>query len=158
MSPRSLFDRERAVYWPTEYADLVNLLKGTGPGGKASHAPFYKFNTGVIALAAVIGLAHGRQRDVGTARQEISTSTFASHRFGNVALDTYLFLVPLLASGDTDLLKSGREEEVIRQFERYAAGGLEVLHEALSISTDSTGMAVMMTEIERAMRRFPSEA
>lgn len=158
MSSRSLFDRERAVYWPTEYADLVNLLKGTGPGGRASHAQFYKFNTGVIALAAVVGLVNGRQRDVGTARQEISTSAFASHRFGNVALDTYLFLVPLLASGDTDLLKSGREEEIIRQFERYAAGGLEVLHEALSASTDSTGMALMMAEIGRAIRSLRSES
>lgn len=147
---RSLFDRDRAVYWPAEYLDLVNLLKGLGPGEKA-HAPFYKFNTGVIALAAIVGLAHDRQRDIGPLRQQISTDTFASHRFGNVSLDTYIFMVPLLASNDTELLKSGREEEVIRQFERYAAGGLEILQDALSASSDSTGMSVMMAEIERAL-------
>ena len=123
------------------------------PTGKATHAPLYKFNTGVIVLAAVAGLVHSRVRDVGPAKQEISTNTFASHRFGNAPLDTYIFLVPLLADGDTELLKAGREEDVIRRFERYAAGGLEVLHEALSVSADSTGMAIVMSEINQAMER-----
>jgi len=152
MSARGLFDRERAVYWPTEYVDLVNLLKGLGPGGKPSHAPFYKFNTGVITLAAVVGLVHSRERDVGTAKQEISTGTFASHSVGNVSLDAFIFLVPLLGGGGVEQLKAGREEEVIRKFERYAAGGLEVLHGALSVSSDSTGMATMIAELGRAAR------
>lgn len=156
MSLRALFDRERAVYWPTEYVDLVNILKGVGGEGKTSYAPLYKFNTGVIVLAAVAGLVNSRVRDVGPAKQEISTSTFASHRFGNVPLDTYIFLVPLLADGDTDLLKAGREEDVIRRFERYAAGGLEVLQEALSVSADSSGMTLMMTKIEWALRQSSS--
>ena len=74
MSARALFDRERAVYWPTEYVDLVNVLKGMGAGGKATHAPLYKFNTGIIVLAAVTGLVHTRVRDVGPAKQEIRDS------------------------------------------------------------------------------------
>ena len=152
MASGALFATERSVYWPSEYVDLVNTLKGLGAGGKPSHAGMYKYNTGVIVLAAMVGLVNGREREVGSSRQEISTSTFESHRLGDASLGAFLFLVPLLAGSDVEALRGEREEELIRAFERFAAGGLEVLHGAMSMSADSTGFSVVRAELDRALK------
>lgn len=158
MAQQSIFSASRSVYWPGEYADLVNMLKGQDANGSAAHAPMYRYNTGPIVLAAIIGLSHQREKDVGTQRQEISTDTFEAHRFGNANLASYLLLIPLIGTGDIELLRPEREDELIRKFERYAAGGLEYLRGAMSRSSDSSGQAVIKAEINRAMAMQPSLA
>lgn len=124
MRGQSLFSRERLVYWPEEFSEVVNLLNGRDLEGRAVGSALYSFNTGAIVLAAALGAREKRSREVGQKRKEISTSTFNSHR-----LEAYLFLVPLLGnpSNGTDFLRVENEEQVIREFERYAAGGLEIL-------------------------------
>ena len=154
MAPQGLFFASRSIYWPTEFADLVNMLKGLDPTGAPSHFPMYRYNTGAVVLAAVLGLIHKRERDVGPQRQEISTDTFESQKLGNLSLASFVLLIALLGTQDVELLRPEREEELIRRFERYAAGGFEYLRGAMSISSDSTGQSVMKTEIARAMIAF----
>jgi len=148
MSRRTLFDGERSVYWPTEFSDVVNVLKGIQPGN-LRHPAFYKYNTGVLVLAAMVGFAHRRKRDVGNARQEINISTFEAHKLGDASLASFIFLVALLGGCELEALRSGSEDEVIRTFERYAAGGLQVLQEAFATSSDPTGLNAVLAEIER---------
>lgn len=120
----SLFSKERMVYWPDEFADVVDFLNGRDENGRVVTNPLYSLNTGAIVLAASIGVKANRRREVGQKRKEISTSTFA----GN-GLEPYIFLVPLLGNpdGGTDLLRPDQEEQLVREFERWAAGGLEFL-------------------------------
>lgn len=151
MNQKGIFVSSRPIYWPSEYADLVNLLKGVDSAGQQTHHAFYRYNTGAVVLAAVLGLIHNRQRDVGPQRQEISTDTFDSHKFNNSSLSAFIFLIPLIGSQDVDLLRPEREDELIRSFERYAAGGFEYLRGALSMSSDSTGHTIVKAEIERAL-------
>jgi dnd system-associated protein 4 len=96
------------------------MADGTTVPGSA----LYQFNTGAIVFAAAVGLSHERQREIGSERKEITTSTFTGH-----GLDTYIFLIALLSkkSVDTNLLRAENEDAVLRIFERYAAGGLEIL-------------------------------
>lgn len=155
MAQASIFSASRSVYWPGEYADLVNMLKGQDAHGSAAYAPMYRYNTGPIVLAAILGLSHQREREVGPQRQEISTDTFEAHRFGNANLASYVLLIPLIGTGDIELLRPEREDELIRKFERYAAGGLEYLRGAMSRSADSSGQAVIRAEMERAMTMQP---
>ncbi len=155
MAQQSLFEASRSVYWPGEYADLVNMLKGQDAHGSAAFAALYRYNTGPIVLAAILGLTHQREKEVGPQRQEISTDTFEAHRFGNATLASYLFLIPLIGTGDVELLRPEREDELIRKFERYAAGGFEYLRGAMSRSADSSGQAVIKTEIQRALAIQP---
>lgn len=155
MAQQSIFSASRSVYWPGEYADLVNMLKGLDANGSAAHAPMYRYNTGPVVLAAILGLSHQREKDVGPHRQEISTDTFEAHRFGSANLASYLLLIPLIGTGDIELLRPEREDELIRKFERYAAGGLEYLRGAMSRSSDSSGQAVIKAEIKRAMAMQP---
>lgn len=125
MRRTSRFAVERSIYWPSEFSDIVNILTGKlADGTPIQGASLYQFNTGAIVFAASVGLKNDRQREIGSERKEISTSTFNSHE-----LDTYIFLVALLSKKDFDasLLRSENEETVVRIFERYAAGGLEIL-------------------------------
>ena len=124
MRGQSLFSKERLVYWPEEFSEVVNLLNGRDVEGRPVGNALYSFNTGAIVLAASLGAREKRTRDVGARRKEISTATFNSHN-----LEAYLFLVPLLGNPSlgADFLRVENEEQVIREFERYAAGGLEVL-------------------------------
>jgi dnd system-associated protein 4 len=120
----SNFSKERSVYWPGEFADIVNLLTGKSTDGNVIGNALYPFNTGAIAFAASVGLKHRRKRDVGGDRREITTSTFASHR-----LEVHIYLIALLGmeTPNVDFLRPEHEDAVIREFERYAAGGLEYL-------------------------------
>ena len=154
MAQQGLFSEARAIYWPTEFSDLVNMLKGQDPAGEASHQAMYRYNTGAVVLAAVVGLIQKRERDVGSQRQEISTDTFESQKFGNSSLSAFVLLIPLIGTQDIELLRPEREEELIRKFERYAAGGFEYLRGAMSACSDSSGQTIINTEIERALRAY----
>jgi hypothetical protein len=154
MAQQGLFSETRAIYWPAEFSDLVNMLKGLDPAGQPSHLAMYRYNTGAVVLAAVVGLAHKRERDVGSQRQEISTETFESQKFGNSSLSAFVLLIPLIGTQDIELLRPEREEELIRKFERYAAGGFEYLRGALSRSSDSTGQTIIRKEIADALMSY----
>jgi hypothetical protein len=125
MQKPSVFTKERMVYWPGEFAEVVDLLNGRDQEGRIVSYPLYSMNTGPIILAASLGVREQRSRDMRTDnRKEISTATFHSN-----GLEMYLFLVPLLANPSlgSDFLRPENEEQVIREFERYVAGGLEFL-------------------------------
>lgn len=135
-----LFTKDRSVYWPGEFSDVVDFLTGRDRDGRQIGNGLYSLNIGPIVLAAALGLREGRKRDVGTDRKEIATSTFASNGY-----ESFIFLVALLGSGNAspDLLRPENEEQVVREFERFAAGGLELLAgEIESSRTKSPDMIV----------------
>jgi hypothetical protein len=151
MTGQKLFTATKTLYWPTEFADIVNMLKGTDGEGRQVFPAMYRFNTGAMIFAAVLGLIHKRERDVGTAKQEISTDTFESQELNNTRLAQYVMLIPVLATQDVDLLRPDREDELLNIFQRLAAGGFEYLRGALSTSSDPTGHTVLHHELQRAL-------
>lgn len=155
MIQQSLFTAGKTIYWPAEFADLVNMLKGQDSLGKPSHPALYSFNTGAIVLAAIVGLINGREREVGPQRLEISIDIFERQKLANSSLASYILLIPLIGTNDLELLRPEREDELITKFQRYAAGGLEYLRGAMSRSSDSTGSTVIKAELERAMKHAP---
>lgn len=154
MAQQRLLSGTRSIYWPTEYGDLVNMLKGLDSAGQISHHALYRYNKAAVVLAAVLGLVHNREREVGPQRQEISTDTFETQKYGNSCLSTFVLLIPLIGTQDIELLRPEREEELIRKFERFAAGGFEYLRGAMSTSSDSTGQTIIKAEINSALRTY----
>jgi dnd system-associated protein 4 len=129
MSREILFAKERLIYWPAEFSDVMRQLTGMDEEGKSTGRPaMYAYNTGALTLAASIGVINQRIREVGTDRKEISTGIFANH-----GLEAYIFLIPMLGDKkpDIDHLRPENEETVVRAFERYASGGLEILRAEL---------------------------
>jgi len=157
MEISKMFNPTRTIYWPAEFSDIANILKGKDAFDKFTHPAMYEYNTGVLVLAAVIGLANNREREVGAQRNEISTETFDKQDYDKgVKLSTFIHLIALLSKQDLNLLRPESEEEVIRIFERYAAGGLEYLRGALSVSSDTTGQAVLNSEVVKALGAIDS--
>lgn len=155
MRKQSLFSKERLVYWPDEFSEVVDLLTGRDREGRTVGNPLYAFNTGAIILAASLGARGKRKRDVGASRKEINTTTFVAHH-----LEPYIFLVPLLGdpSLGTDFLRPENEEQVIREFERYAAGGLEILSGEMDASAGkSADVIVQGFMLPAAIRKLSTE-
>ena len=146
----NLFPATRTVYWPGEFDDVVRQLKGQDADGRVANSHVYRFNTGIMVLAAVLGLREARTRDVGSSRQEISTDTFRAH-----GLDRYLLLIPLLGRQSVECLRPDQEGELLREFERYAAGGFEVLRGLLSNSSDPSGQAPLQQALLKALEHTP---
>ena len=153
MRGQSLFSKERLVYWPEEFSEVVSLLNGRDLEGRTVGSSLYSFNTGAIVLAASLGARENRMREVGSKRKEISTSTFNSHR-----LEAYLFLVPLLGnpSNGTDFLRVENEENIIREFERYAAGGLELLAGEMEVSAGKSADILVQNLMMRNFNKAKS--
>lgn len=154
MARPSLFTKDRAVYWPGEFASFVNFLKGQDENGKPNIPALYSYNTGAMILAASVGVVHQRKREVGTDGKEIMTSTFASQ-----GLETYLFLLPLLGRADAsvDMLRPEQEDDLLREFERYAAGGFEVLQGMFDASAGKSSEVILQQEMLKAMRKVQDE-
>ena len=154
MRNQSHFTKERSVYWPGEFSDVVNTLTGKNTQGVTIGNPLYQFNTGAIAFAASVGLKHRRKRDVGSDRKEITTGTFASHR-----LEMYIFLIAMLGMENptVDILRPDQEEAVIREVERYAAGGLEYLRTEFELNATQSPDVVIEKMFMAEMKKDSGE-
>ncbi|MVW64170.1 hypothetical protein GPY61_29995 [Massilia sp. NEAU-DD11] len=150
MARHTLFTKERTVYWPSEFATFVNFLKGQDDNGQQRMPALYGYNTGAMILAAAVGVVRKRKREVGAKTQEISTATFASQ-----GLEAYLFLLPLLGRADAsiDLLRPEHEDELLREFERYAAGGFEVLQGMFDASAGKSAEVILQQEMRKVMHK-----
>lgn len=152
MRGQSHFTKDRSVYWPGEFADVVNTLTGKNTQGVSVGNPLYQFNTGAITFAASVGLKHRRKREVGSDRKEITTGTFASHR-----LEMHIFLIAMLGmdSANVDLLRADQEEAVIREFERYAAGGLEYMRTEFELNPTQSPDVVLEKLFREELKADP---
>lgn len=158
MRNERLFSRDRKVYWPTEFIPEMNLLKGVDEKNQPVSNPLYPFFTGAMVLAASIGVANKRKREVGSGgRQEIDTSTFATGQNGR--LEKFIFLVPLLGNSSLglDFLRLENEEELVREFERYAAGGLEMLRGMFSESAGKSPELIIEGLLRGALKNESAE-
>lgn len=151
MRMESLFSKERLVYWPTEFSDVMRQLTSTGEDGRSTGLPaMYRFNAGAFVLAAAVGVMNNRRREVGPNRKEISTEVFVNERLG-----AYIFLIPMLGESEpnVDQLRPGNEEVALRAFERYAAGGLEILRAELMANPTQSADYVVEQLITRGRER-----
>ena len=120
-------------------------------------APMYRYNT-ARSYSPQFWPDSPAERDVGSQRQEISTDTFEAHRFGSVSPRFIPAPDPLIGTVTLNSSALKGKRELIRKFERYAAGGLEYLRGSMSRSADSSGQSVIRTEIQRAQLRCNPES
>ena len=144
-----IFKKERTVYWPSEYDDVVNIFRGITDSGERLHNPMYSTNAEIIVLAATIGLINNRRRVFKGGKNEITTQTFHSRN-----LDGYLLLIPMLGNPGMgqEILKSENDEFLITEFEQYASGGLEVLSGIFSESPGKSPEIIIQTEMSKFLK------
>ena len=132
LNQKTLFSYDHTIYWPEKYERIVEYLKN-GVGQGENSQSLYKLNVEVIVLAACVGLEAENAIDLPPQTKEIALSTFTSQ-----SLSVYLYLIPMLAEKDTTIdffrNKEG-EAKAVSIFEKYAAGGLEILNEKIISNT-----------------------
>jgi len=132
LNQKTLFSFEHTIYWPEKYQRVMDYLQN-GVGQGENPQSLYKFNVEVLVLAACVGLEAGNTIDLPSQTKEIALSTFTSN-----SLSVYLYLIPMLADKDTsiDFFRNREgEAKAVSIFEKYAAGGLEILNEKLMSNT-----------------------
>lgn len=134
LNQKTLFSFDHTIYWPEKYQRVIDYLQN-GVGQGENSQSLYKLNVEALVLAACVGLEAGNAIDLPPPpqRKEIALSTFTSN-----SLSVYLYLIPMLAEKDTTIdffrNKEG-EAKAVAIFEKYAAGGLEILNEKLLSNT-----------------------
>lgn len=133
LNQRSLFSHDHTIYWPSKYERVVEFLKN-GTEAKPNNRSLYKYNVEVIVLAACLGLKENNAIDLppNSERKEIALSTFNDQQLG-----IYIYIIPLLGEekGNVELFRNKQgEDTAVSIFQRYAAGGLEVLNDRLNTS------------------------
>ncbi len=132
LNQKTLFSFEHTIYWPEKYQRVMDYLQN-GVGQGENSQSLYKLNVEVLVLAACVGLEAGNTIDLPSQTKEIALSTFTSN-----SLSVYLYLIPMLADKDTsiDFFRNREgEAKAVSIFEKYAAGGLEILNEKLMSNT-----------------------
>lgn len=128
LDQKSLFSHDHSVYWPKKYERVVEYLRN-GASDVENSQSFYKYNVEAIVLAACVGLREDYAGDLSSEKNEIALSTFNSQNLG-----IYLYLIPMLSQSEpsVDFFRSKEgEDKAISIFEKYAAGGLELLNDKL---------------------------
>ena len=125
----SLFSYDHTIYWPSKYERVVKFLQN-GDEEKPNNKSLYRLNVEVIVLAACVGVKYGNFIDqLPPERKEIALSTFNDNQLG-----VYIYIIPLLsdAKGNIDLMRNKEGEDLaVTIFQKYAAGGLEILSDRL---------------------------
>jgi len=131
LNQKSLFAFDHTIYWPKKYASVVEyLINGIGSGPNTQS--LYKTNAEVLVLAACVGLNDKNAVDLSPEKNEIALSTFNGNSLG-----IYLYLIPMLSDKEVTIDYFRNEEgenKAITVFERYAAGGLEILNAKFATS------------------------
>ena len=151
----SLFSKEYSIYWPPQYADVVKYLLKRPEEKEEEKNGVFRTNMEVMVFAAAVGLHCDNRQPVESKTHEISTLTFER---GAKEEYSYIFMIPLIAMGDTPDFKTLRdsvgEERCIRIFQEYAAGGLQILSEYWK----KAGLKRPATFISDVVRAFMSSA
>jgi len=66
MSKTPIFKKERNIYWPAEFSPVADLLIGKSENGETNPNRFFQMYVQVLVLAACIGVANERNREVGS--------------------------------------------------------------------------------------------
>jgi len=115
----------------------------------------------LICFAAILGFEYGKRKELQGKTLEIDGRIFGNHQ---QSVDL-LYLVALVTAKDADILREENEDEMIRIFEEFANGGLEILTAWLNEKPDDPhgdrailaalqkyGFLENVTEVEAAIR------
>lgn len=126
LDQQKLFSGDHTIYWPAKFDDVIKYLRGETSSSQG-HKPLYPLNVHAIVLAACVGLKYQNPLKLDNEKKEIPISAFH-----NNSLSIYLYLIPIMSKSEVNLdFFRGRDGELqaIQIFEKYAAGGLEIINE-----------------------------
>jgi dnd system-associated protein 4 len=105
----------------------------------------------LLIFAAGVGFNHNRRVPVPSTGRAIPIRIFENNQ-----KDGYLHLVALAKKEDPTVLTTDFDDETVKMFEEFAAGGLEIISDWFSNSpSDSSGVETLLAEMQRLMPQVP---
>lgn len=116
-----------------------------------SGSPVFETIMDLLIFAAGIGLMKKRRSPVPSSGKAVPARIFENNN-----KDGYIFMIALAEKKDPTALAMDHDDETVRIFEEYAAGGLEEIAEWLSENpTDISGVQALVSKMQAQM---PPEA
>ncbi len=143
------FQSRKNIYWPKKYEGVVNTLRPQTETKAPSvdFKPFFKTNAHVLVFAAALGLVKGMREKLDKDRNEIDRLIFEGNQFQSQRLVYYMALIVFFSKKDekAEIIREENDDELIREFEELAAGGLKYLQDCQfnSENHDATAQTVM---------------
>lgn len=132
----------RDIRRPESSEPLVERL--TNPRMSGTGAPVFSTIMDLLIFCAGVGLTTNRRCAVPSTGKAVPY-----HIFERNQKDGYIFLVALAEKKDATTLAAENDDEIIKIFEEYAAGGLEQIASWLNENaTDISGVQALITKIQ----------
>lgn len=139
----------RDIRRPDSAEPLVERLTNQQRSG--TETPVFPTIMDLLIFCAAVGYAKERRKSVPSSGKGVPYRIFENNQ-----REGYIYLLALAAEGDPSILSGERDDEVVRIFEEYAAGGLEEVEAWLSASpTDISGVQVLIARIQAEMDTAP---
>lgn len=135
--------RQGELRHPEDKVALIEkLVFGSEKEGRNPKAPFGSYRE-LFIFAACVGFEHGRRREVVKGDKDpVRWSILAN----NVQFEGLLYLFGI-AHGNPLLLAEDQTQELLRLFESYCNGGLEIIGDWLTEASGTTEMEVICTHV-----------
>jgi hypothetical protein len=152
-------NNKKVIRWPKKYSDIADIILSLNEDGSHEdpYLPFYDNYAGVLIVAASLGFTKSLQEDVGSSSSdtnEIRSDTFERSKFGQISLSYYMALIVFLHTRDRNMIREDRDDDMVKNFQRLAAGGLSYLRGAVfdRANSDRTGRVILQKEIASAIK------
>lgn len=133
----------RDIRRPDILEPLVERL--TSPKYSETSTPIFATIMDLLIFAAGVGLKCGRRAQVPSSGKGIPMRIFENNQ-----KDGFLYLLALAVVQDSSALETTNDDEIVRIFEEFAAGGLEQIAEWLAKDPqDFSGVETLLAEIQR---------
>jgi dnd system-associated protein 4 len=141
----------RDVRRPDAFEPLVDRL--TSAKLTDNGQPVFQTIMDLLIFAASVGLMSRRRVLVPASGKAIPIRIFQNNE-----KDGYIYLVALAEKKDGSMLSPESDDEIVKTFEEYAAGGLEEIGSWLMENpTDISGVRTLVEKIQAQIPKTPSE-
>lgn len=108
----------------------------------------------LLIFCAGVGLTHSRTQDVPPGGGVVPYRIFENNQ-----KEGYIYLIALASKKDPQILSGDRDEEIADLFERYAAGGLELVTSWINTNpSDISGVQILIEKIQSQLGTAASAA
>ncbi len=133
----------RAIRRNKKHEDLVRRL--TEPAHPDSNKSIFPTMRELMCFAALLGFENEKQGPLVEPSLEIDGRIFVNHQ---QSLDV-LYLLALTTEKDANVLREDNEDQMVKFFEEYAEGGLEIIEQWMrEMPEDPTGERAIINGLQ----------
>jgi dnd system-associated protein 4 len=105
----------------------------------------------LLIFAAMVGYEHGQKEDVESEKEEVPLRIFETNHD-----EMYFYLTAIVESKNPNLFKDKNQAEMLKIFERYAAGGLQTIQGWFDEKPANNAHTVLLDKLHEKLKTYES--